>query len=540
MSIANKLYDRSHGFVGDVNATNPDDLPALYITGSLPDAPTGEAYEGRLQIHNAVGSCTVKLLSGTLPPGNTISVDNQHSQVVIKWPSFKAGTADIPNNNFSKGDDGSWELGPGWSIMSGVTPPDPNDPGDTHQAQFDNLTGESAILSNFLAPVADAKLLGAPINASVDVQQGASSANKAGAAVRVLFYDEVGFQVGGADGEVVKSGSDSNWATSHLSTPIPHDAVYARIGASAYRKSQNRTLWVDNLKWDLVQASQGIVTVGTVNLSIRVTDSVGRVADWSGTILVVQSMITGHINFNSDLTTDLTGRVWGVTPANITDPYGGQPVTVPFVSAINALEGQSAVVTPDVSFHTYRPNYNANVYTEVTDDVRTAMPDFCIEFFARTNTNLLYENTNSCLMALAVDDKTAPSTTSTQVVWEIVVKITGQNNLPISPLLARGVVSVPPAPTLLFPQGVWTHVALTKRGDTAQIWMGGDLIVEWTNANAMFTTGFNYPKTFLILGSEGYTSGFRYFAWPGDIDDVRITKGWCRYQNSFTPPDPLY
>lgn len=282
MSIANKLYDRSHGFTGDVSASNPDSLPVLYIDGSFKRAIIGYAYEGRIQIHNAVGACKVELVSGNLPVGYTLSVDNTTSEVVLKWPAFISGSVAIPNANFEKGDDGSWELGAGWSIMSGVTAPDPNDPGSTYQAQFAGINGESAIMSNFKAPVNGVS----SITASVDVQQGASSENKAGAAVRVFFYDNVGFQVGGGDGNVVKSGSNSEWNTSTLTIAVPASAAYARIGASAYRKSQNRALWVDNLTWNLAQPSQGTNSTTTIPLEVKVTDSLKREAYWTGSVVI--------------------------------------------------------------------------------------------------------------------------------------------------------------------------------------------------------------------------------------------------------------
>lgn len=550
MSIANKLYDRSHGFVGDVNATNPDDLPALYITGSLPDAPTGEAYEGRLQIHNAVGSCTVKLLSGTLPPGNTVSVDNQHSQVVIKWPSFKAGTADIPNNNFSKGDDGSWELGPGWSIMSGVTPPDPNDPGDTHQAQFDNLTGESAILSNFLAPVADAKLLGAPINASVDVQQGASSANKAGAAVRVLFYDEVGFQVGGADGEVVKSGSDSNWATSHLKVSIPSDAVYARIGASAYRKSQNRTLWVDNLKWDLVQAAQGTATPGSITISVQVIDSLNRVAVWSGSIYMPNVFIEALHYFNTNPLLDDTGNTWQYFNGNglnvqdtITDRWGAQPAVVPYLTSAppiggdfaQTLEGAASFSTcpntknHDGSFDYPGTNDNGVIFT-FGSKAPGMTEDFCIEMYVRRNELALQANLGLCFTLLGGMRFNARMTTDTLMTMESGnwVGQTGQSANPLVKIYDNN------ANTKL-PIGLWFHHAITRSGDIVTAYVNGIKYVQWSGGSNWNLSGISS-----VVVGHGLGGSSSYVGFGGQYDGFRYTRNWARYNSNFTPPTLPY
>lgn len=288
MSVANKLFDRSHGFVGDINATNPDDLPALYISGTLPKYGVGIAYIGKLKINNAIGNCRVELLSGNLPAGYTLTVDNKTQQVVIRWPLFRTDVVAVPNGNFSSGDDGSWEMGPGFTIESTGTAPDPNDPGNINQLQFASLHADPDgpdTMSALYFPLADARNNGQTnITASADVQQGASSENQAGAAVRILFYDNVGLQVGGMDGNVIKSGSDSDWQTSTVNAPIPALASYARVGAVAYRKGQNRALWIDNIKWNLTQASQGTSTGASIPLSLRVTDSQSRQADWSGTI----------------------------------------------------------------------------------------------------------------------------------------------------------------------------------------------------------------------------------------------------------------
>lgn len=288
MSVANRLYDRSHGFIGDVNASNPSALPVLYIDGKFPSSVVTASYEGRLQIHNAIGSCKVKLLTGDLPVGYTLSVDDATSEVVLKWPAFSSGVTTIPNANFEKGDDSSWSLGTGWSIMTGQTATDPNDSTGTHQAMFANATGKSVLMSNFKAPVNDTR----SITASVDVQQGASSKNHAGAAVKLFFYDSFDIQLGESEGNVVKSGSDSDWHTSSVTAAVPFGTAYTKIAAAAFRNHQNRPLWVDNFTWNLSQPAQGTDVATTIALSLEVTDSDGRVADWSGSIIIRSKNIT--------------------------------------------------------------------------------------------------------------------------------------------------------------------------------------------------------------------------------------------------------
>lgn len=60
--------------------------PDMAITGALPVAVSGEAYEGRLQIVAAIGSSTVVQTGGDeLPAGRQITVDG--NEIVITWPA---------------------------------------------------------------------------------------------------------------------------------------------------------------------------------------------------------------------------------------------------------------------------------------------------------------------------------------------------------------------------------------------------------------------------------------------------------------------
>lgn len=277
MSIANRLYDRPHG-----SNLSPVNEAALYVDGSFPSAAANLAYIGRLQIHNAIGACKVKLLSSdpALPKGYTLGVDNTTHEVVLKWPAYQSGTVAIPNANFELGDDGSWDLGPGWSIMSGVTAPDPNDAGSSWQAQYANQGGNSLLIHRMAADVSP----GQSITCSCDVQQGASSSASAGAAVRLRFTDDAGTIIQEFDGAAVMSGSNSEWHTSSLSANVPGGATKVHIGADAVRNRENKPLWVDNFQWNLTQEALGTNEAHTITLSLRVTDTSGRTADWSGSI----------------------------------------------------------------------------------------------------------------------------------------------------------------------------------------------------------------------------------------------------------------
>ena len=81
MSRGNQLYDRP-------DLTQKFGKLALYVAGTLPGAFIDEAYEGRLQIHNAIGACSAELINGAVPPGGGVYVDNDTHEVVVTWPAY--------------------------------------------------------------------------------------------------------------------------------------------------------------------------------------------------------------------------------------------------------------------------------------------------------------------------------------------------------------------------------------------------------------------------------------------------------------------
>ena len=73
-----------------------DSLPLLQVVGVLPNYEEAAAYEGRLDILNAVGDCRVELLENNLPPGATAMVDNATQEVVIRWPPYTPPETEKP------------------------------------------------------------------------------------------------------------------------------------------------------------------------------------------------------------------------------------------------------------------------------------------------------------------------------------------------------------------------------------------------------------------------------------------------------------
>jgi hypothetical protein len=85
-----------------------------------------------------------------------------------------------------------------------------------------------------------------------------------------------------------------------------------------------------------------------------------------------------------------------------------------------------------------------------------------------------------------------------------------------------------PANTIVVNQ--WQHMALTRMGTTARVFIDGALKGTWTD------TADIYNDTPVLIGTDG--SGWNGFT--GYIDEVRITKGYCRYTEDFTPPTEAF
>jgi hypothetical protein len=73
----------------------------------------------------------------------------------------------------------------------------------------------------------------------------------------------------------------------------------------------------------------------------------------------------------------------------------------------------------------------------------------------------------------------------------------------------------------------WSHIAVTRSGDTFRAFANGTLAATATKSGAMFLPS----SSILRLGAIGSLLPFN-----GYIDDFRITKGVARYTANFTPP----
>ena len=217
------------------------------------------------------------------------------------------------------------------------------------------------------------------------------------------------------------------------------------------------------------------------------------------------------------------GRTTKVATPVPSDPYFS------YVVALLHMEGADASTTfTDQKGHTFTPGGNAQIDTaqfkfgsasalfDGTGDYLTTPSnadwafgagDFTIELWFRTAgtgpTQYLYENragTNSVARPLIY-----LGGTSLNYFVNGVTQING------------GIVST----------NTWYHLAVARSGTSTKMFLNG------TQIGSTWTDNTNYSQGTLDIGIHyGHVNS----GWNGWIDDLRITKGACRYASNFTPP----
>lgn len=144
--------------------------------------------------------------------------------------------------------------------------------------------------------------------------------------------------------------------------------------------------------------------------------------------------------------------------------------------------------------------------------------DFCIEGWMRFNAMPSRPRT---LIRIA-SDAASGSREEYQIINDGAFK-TFQVTFPSGPTSAQimdsGVTVVP---------GRWYHLALTRQGSTYRMFVDG---VMSTSANG-YRRAAGAKDVFIGNSRRGFVDGH-----DGDIDGLRVTRGWARYTAAFTPPD---
>lgn len=252
----------------------------LRITGTLPNSAPLVAYEGRLQIHNAIGACRAELVAGELPAGYTISVDNETQEIIVAWPAWEPVAQPVFNGDFEMGDVG-WEKGAGWAVRH--NPPEPKYTGNWAAIFTGGGTSSIMCVPQPCGP-------GRSISGGVLFDQGSSNKKNVDCYVQLSFYDVSGKVIGNPVwGNKVHKLTNKQRHWSRVTHTSPPQTAAVSIGAMVHRRRYLRPVSADDIYWNLEGSGVGAPEDATYEITIRAFDSAGRSALWSGTVTVSTS-----------------------------------------------------------------------------------------------------------------------------------------------------------------------------------------------------------------------------------------------------------
>jgi hypothetical protein len=85
------------------------------------------------------------------------------------------------------------------------------------------------------------------------------------------------------------------------------------------------------------------------------------------------------------------------------------------------------------------------------------------------------------------------------------------------------------------PLNTWSHVAATRSGSTVRTFINGNLETTGT-----FSGSVEFNNNPLLVAALYYHVPPIVNLFTGNIEDLRITNGVCRYTDSFSTPDSAY
>lgn len=234
---------------------------------------------------------------------------------LVQPASAPAPVADqLTNPGFESGNTG-WTLEAGFSI--GEFGNGTHFQG-TWSLQWD-LTGEGHAVNDNATEVAP----GQTINASCQVQQGASSSGQAGARVEILWYDASDNFLSSSSGNMVNSTSNQNWKQSTVAAVAPANAAFARFAVFAFRISGGDELWIDSCTWDAIVAT---LPTGLVFRAVQAA------AGYSGASEPVWPLVDGATVVDNEVTWQAVFAsrvVWEAAPILTSGEYEPTWPTIP-------------------------------------------------------------------------------------------------------------------------------------------------------------------------------------------------------------------
>lgn len=298
--------------------------PPLLVTGTLPSYILGAAYSGALDVSGAVGRFTVEVLpESTLPSGAYVRADNLANKLTIRWDSYSVYNPVVPepvyNGGFELGDDGVWVSDTGaWSNVAG------QGKGGGRAAQFGAFKGTHNYVG-LLTPVTDINRV---VRLNCSINHGSASTGEVAAGPYLLWFNRDRQLLRWTNpGQYVRGGKSGDWHDYSFAEAAAGDAnvKWVAPGLSANRKSSGAPLWADDVRWNH-SYTMGTATGESYFVSLKVTDSLNRVAYWSGDIIVGLPVSFDDFFANGE-------RGYWLDPSDLTtmfqDSAGTTPVTVP-------------------------------------------------------------------------------------------------------------------------------------------------------------------------------------------------------------------
>lgn len=87
--------------------------------------------------------------------------------------------------------------------------------------------------------------------------------------------------------------------------------------------------------------------------------------------------------------------------------------------------------------------------------------------------------------------------------------------------------------TTVLAANTWYHVALTRSGSTVRLFINGFL-----ESTASSSVSWDFSDRGTLIGRNIWDGTSGYFA--GCMEELRVSKGVCRYTDNFTPPSTPY
>jgi hypothetical protein len=82
--------------------------------------------------------------------------------------------------------------------------------------------------------------------------------------------------------------------------------------------------------------------------------------------------------------------------------------------------------------------------------------------------------------------------------------------------------------------GQWYHIAVARSGTSTKMFVNGTQVGSTYTDSTVYTNTANRP----IIGVDSFSLGTNPL--NGYIDDLRVTKGFCRYTTTFSVPTAAF